>query len=121
MSAVTFDRLLGLVAPRIHHAASHRAPVSNAESLAVTLRFLAAGISQQALAASYKLGNATVSNIIKEVCQALWAGLKEEVQFPQVAQWGAISDEFWTKWDYPNCIGAIDGKHVRVNQYLFQL
>ncbi|KAK0153028.1 Protein ALP1-like [Merluccius polli] len=98
----------------IQHAASHRAPVSDAERLAVTLRFLAAGISQQALAASYKLGTATVCVIIKEVCQALWSCLKDEVKYPQGAQWEAIRADFWTQWDYPNCIGAIDGKHVRV-------
>ncbi|KAK0136548.1 hypothetical protein N1851_027339 [Merluccius polli] len=90
MSAARFDELLRRVAPMIQHAASHRAPVSDAERLAVTIRFLAAGISQQALAASYKLGTATVCTIIKEVCQALWAGLKDEVKYPQGAQWEAI-------------------------------
>lgn len=26
----------------------------------------------------------------------------------------AKSEEFWTKWNFPNCILAIDGKHVRI-------
>lgn len=114
MSAATFHDLLRRVAPMINHAASHRAPLSDAERLAVTLRYLAAGISQQALAASYKLGTATVSKIIREVCQALWTALREEVKFPQGDQWEAIREGFWTQWDYPNCVGAIDGKHIRV-------
>lgn len=99
MSASTFDVLLRRVAPLIQHGASHRAPVSDAERLAVTLRFLAAGISQQALAASYKLGTATVCKIVREVCQALWDGLKDQVQFPQGDQREAIRAGFWTRWD----------------------
>ena len=84
MSAGAFDDLLRRVAPHIQHKPSHSAPVSVAERLAVTLRYLATGMSQQALAASYKLGTATVSCIVREVCAAIWTALKDEfVAFPQ--------------------------------------
>lgn len=26
--------------------------------------------------------------------------------------WTEIADEFYTKWHFPNCIGALDGKHI---------
>ncbi|KAK0141458.1 hypothetical protein N1851_021443 [Merluccius polli] len=81
MSAGAFDDLLRRVAPHIQHKPSHSAPVSVAERLAVTLRYLATGMSQQATS---------------------WG-----------EQWEGIRREFWEMWNYPNCIGAIDGKHVR--------
>lgn len=30
--------------------------------------------------------------------------------------WRKVADEFESKWNYPGCIGAIDGKHVAVKQ-----
>jgi len=34
---------------------------------------------------------------------------------PQSAhEWTKISHEFWTQWNFPNCLGALDGKHVQL-------
>jgi hypothetical protein len=30
--------------------------------------------------------------------------------------WTCIANEFCERTDFPNCIGAVDGKHVRVTQ-----
>lgn len=31
---------------------------------------------------------------------------------PTAEQWKKIEEGFRVKWNYPNCIGALDGKHV---------
>ena len=36
-------------------------------------------------------------------------------QFPSnEEEWKHIAQDFDTMWDFPNCLGAVDGKHVRI-------
>lgn len=32
---------------------------------------------------------------------------------PTVIDFKNIADEFFDKWNFPNCIGSVDGKHIR--------
>ncbi|XP_062333007.1 putative nuclease HARBI1 isoform X1 [Osmerus eperlanus] len=115
MSASRFDDLVHRIRPYIQRASTHSSPVTVAERLAVTLRILASGGSQQSVAASYRLGSATVSSIVSEVCQAIHTALKDEfIPYPSRAGFQEISRDFWRMWNFPNCIGCIDGKHVQI-------
>ena len=31
-------------------------------------------------------------------------------------EWKSIANEFFNKWNYPCCIGALDGKHISIKQ-----
>ena len=82
--------------------------------LTLTLRFLATGNSQVSLSFNFRIGRSTVSGIIRETCSALWTVLQPEyVKAPSSEEdWRDISKEFEKIWNFPHCIGAIDGKHI---------
>ena len=76
-------------------------------------RFLATGDSYQTIAFSYRCGKSTVAGIVPETCAALWEALVDEfMPEPSTEQWRQIASKFAEKWQFPNCVGAIDGKHV---------
>ncbi|XP_040356682.1 uncharacterized protein LOC121046487 [Ixodes scapularis] len=115
MTKASFDRLLSLVYHRILHAPTHRRPISPGERLAVTLRFLATGGSMQDLAMSYRMHSSTVSGILRETLAAIWDCLSPVVlEKPTTSKWERIRQEFCAKWNFPNAIGSIDGKHFSI-------
>lgn len=66
------------------------------------------------IAYNYRIGKNTMSKIIKETSASIWHVLSKEV-FPTnftPDYWKKISDEFQEKWQFPHCVGAIDGKHI---------
>lgn len=62
----------------------------------------------------YLVGVTTASNIISETCKAIWKNLKHIVLMTELshANWKEKSDYFFSRWNFPNCVGAIDGKHI---------
>jgi len=57
-----------------------------------------------------------VQSIVLEVCSAIISKLKEEyLSIPSEEDWKRIAKEFWDIWNFPNCIGALDGKHVVID------
>ncbi|CAB4010847.1 Hypothetical predicted protein, partial [Paramuricea clavata] len=117
MSLERLEHLLNQVAPYIvKKKCNSRIPLSPGERLVVTLRYLATGDSQQSQAFNFRLGKSTVCNIIKETCSGLWNALSASyLKAPNSEnKWKQIANEMFSQWDFPNCIGALDGKHVAI-------
>ena len=115
MSPERFDHLLSLVGPLISKLATRfRNPISPSERLAVTLCHLATGDSQQSQSFDFRIGKSTVSNIIRETCDGICQALLEKyLTAPESTEdWLRIAEGFQDEWNFPHCIGAIDGKHI---------
>ncbi|XP_025202910.1 protein ANTAGONIST OF LIKE HETEROCHROMATIN PROTEIN 1-like [Melanaphis sacchari] len=64
---------------------------------------------------NYRIGLSTISNIVREVCESLWATFKKSC-FPTITEelLAKVATEFEERANFSHVIGAIDGKHIRV-------
>ena len=64
---------------------------------------------------AFKLGLTSIKRIVNETCDVLWNTLGHiYLAVPNKTGWKQISRDFNTVWNLPNCVGAIDGKHISI-------
>ncbi|XP_035223705.1 protein ALP1-like [Stegodyphus dumicola] len=118
MTPSQFDELLALVGPSIQKRNSNfRQSIPEKDRLAVTLRyvyiFFAKGDLMTSLSFAFRMGKPTVSLIIRDTCAALCNVLQPTVlEVPSEEKWLRIAQQYETLWQFPHCLGSIDGKHV---------
>jgi hypothetical protein len=66
---------------------------------------------------SYRIGDRTVSKIFDEVSTAIWDTMQPSyIPQPTTEMWETISLRFEERWQFPHCIGALDGKHIMIKK-----
>ena len=95
MNYDTFLTLLSFIEPYISPQDTYfgTKPIKADERLTITIRFLGTGETFRSLHFQFRIGYNTP---------------------PTAADWLKISELFYLRWDYPHCLGAIDGKHVLI-------
>jgi len=112
-----YEKLLERLTPRLEKKTTRmREPLEPGLKLAVTLRYLASGSSYPDLSYGFCIASNTVSVVVREVCQAIIDELGEEfLDCPSTPQeWKQVADSFETRWNFPHCCGAVDGKHINM-------
>ena len=81
-------------------------------------RYLGTNGTFASLAVYFARGETTVGGIVTGTAKVIWQVLKEiYMQVPNREQWKATAERFESLWNLSNCIGAIDGKHVRIEKF----
>jgi hypothetical protein len=76
---------------------------------------LKTGAAYDELAERYRIGISTVHNVIKQTLTALCEVLAPEVlKWPTEDDYYRIMEGFLRNCNMPNCVGAIDGKHINI-------
>lgn len=67
------------------------------------------------MASAYRVGKATIGKIIDEVCDAITEELGQQY-IPELCNedWVNVANTINGRWNLPNCLGAIDGKHIGI-------
>ena len=111
-----FLEILRLIEPDItpRQVTGGHKVIRAAERLTLTIRFLATGETYRSLSFQFRISKSAISYIVNEVCQAIEKNLASRyLKFPSThEEWAHIACQFEQRWNFPNCIGAIDGKHV---------
>lgn len=70
----------------------------------------------QSIAWTYHVGHSTVHAVIKETASAIWNVLSHiNLKPPSTeADWLNIANDFEAMWNFPHCLGALDGKHIHI-------
>lgn len=113
----TFSEILDRITGRITKTANnYRKPLSAGIKLAITLRYLASGDSYHSLMYGFRVAHNTISKVIIQVCEAIIAEYAEEmVPCPTTTeQWKEVSKVFSNRWNFHHCLGALDGKHIKM-------
>ncbi|XP_076679553.1 uncharacterized protein LOC143374889 [Andrena cerasifolii] len=120
MDSQAFDDLLILVENRITKQDTvMRWSITAEQRLIATLRCLATGRSYEDLKCSTGISAPSLSKIIPETCQALyqvqWTEFLKVKVIPEYqGRVEKIAEGFCNRWDFVNCGGAMDGKHIRI-------
>lgn len=88
--------------------------ISLKERLALTIRILATGETYRSLSYQFRISTRAISYIIKEVCEAIIKNMRNiYLKVPSSPEeWLTVAEKFESRWQFPNCIGAMDGKHI---------
>lgn len=80
-------------------------------------RFLGSGCTLKDLHYQFRLGHTTIGRIARRVCKAVQHVLmKECIPTFTPERWQENARIFQERANFPNCLGALDGKHVRIEK-----
>ena len=118
MSYETFTDLLSMIEKDITpmELLSGIKVVRAPERLLLALRFFATGETFRSLSFQFRVSRTAISKIVTEVAKAIIKNLgKKYISLPETEkEWSVIAEQFATQWQFPNALGAIDGKHINI-------
>ena len=119
ISPELFMEIVHRVGPRIEKQYTNwRPPLDPGLKIAITLRYLATGNTYRSLQYGFRVAANTISLFIPDTCEAIIQEYSaEHMKCPKSPEeWKEVAQKFSTVWNFHNCLGAIDGKHIAIRK-----
>lgn len=80
--------------------------------------FFFVGESYRSLSCQFRISHNLISSIIPTVCKAIYKVLQPTyVHLPGTTEeWNKVAGDFFSRWNFPQCIGAVDGKRILISK-----
>lgn len=119
MDFAHFEKIVGFLSEKLYKQDTvMRESIKPAEMCSLAIRYLATGESFRSLEFQFRISRHSISRIVMEVCQALYEimGPKYLATPKSQEDWLKISEKFEARWNFPNALGAVDGKRILLQQ-----
>lgn len=119
VSRDTFKMLVCSIGPLMEKEDTPFGTTINTEKrIAIGIYFLKSGASYDVVGETFGVGAATVCNIVSDFCDAMIRiHLFNQIKFPETEpEQQATADTFQNIWQFPGCVGAIDGSHIPIKR-----
>jgi len=113
-----FYFILEKIRSRIERQDTHlRMSIGAATRFEITLLYLISGVPYSRLQYQTRIHSSALSKIIPEVCTAIYEVLGNDfIKTPHTPdEWIEVANDFQNKWQFSNCLGAVDGKHIAIS------
>ncbi|XP_057311518.1 uncharacterized protein LOC130649281 [Hydractinia symbiolongicarpus] len=119
MNNAQFEYLVGLLSEDLQKQDTNmRNSITPAELVCMALRYLATGETFRSLEFQFRVSRKRISAAVMEVSEAIIKRLGPTfLSTPKTqGEWLDISRKFNERWNFPNGLGALDGKHIVIQQ-----
>ncbi|CAN2388406.1 nuclease activity, partial [Pristimantis euphronides] len=117
---LAFDNLLAVLLDDITYRNTFMTDAISAEERLLIIpcgTFLATGESYASLHLQFRVGKSTIFKIVRCTCTVIWHKLQPiSMPSPTKETWLRVAAGFQDIANFPNCVGAVDGKHIPVIQ-----
>ena len=115
VSRITFHFLCRELAPFLTKRHIVRKPLSVDQRVAMCLWRLGTNVEYRTISHLFGVGLSTVCVAVHEVCNVLVEHFRSKyIKIPSGQGLRSVIDGFESKWDFPQCVGAIDGSHIPI-------